>query len=54
MHNYANEHAIKPVSPERLDSISAFDREKGMMGVFGSFLLHRAWAAFSLCCIMYV
>lgn len=37
------------VSPESLDSISALDREKGMMGVFWSFLLHQSLAAFSLC-----
>ena len=37
------------VSPESLDSISALDREKGMMGVFWSFLLHQSLAVLSLC-----
>lgn len=37
------------VSPESLDSISALDREKGMMGVFWSFLLHQFSTVFSLC-----
>lgn len=34
------------VSPESLDSISALDREKGMMGVFWSFLLHQSFGCF--------
>lgn len=37
---------LSPVSPESLDSISALDREKGMMGVFWNFLPHQFLAVF--------